>query len=243
MNHKLIEVEQGVFRLVDDDQGADVVHRNGEPLYRFMDNLYIRQQHLHLLTPEEVTNLCRARSSNPQLISGANARVKDVFLNYLERTTPKVVFEIGAGKLPLINTAPPGMIYILSDADPEAGEDISSDNNFCVFSSSDFRLGYGDSYFDVVVAVFVFQFHVYTKQIAELYRCIASNGVLIANVYRRPQDARLDLINDFKAAGFFVSVLSDPEKLCKIHEYWIIGKSEEKNTAAINLIESIISDD
>ncbi|MNG33298.1 hypothetical protein D3C84_1195190 [compost metagenome] len=67
--------------------------------------------------------------------------------------------------------------------------------------------------------------------------------MLIANVYRRPQDARLELINEFKAAGFSVSILSDPEKLCKIHEYWVIGKSEEKNIAAINLIKSIISDD
>jgi hypothetical protein len=208
-----------------------------------MDNLYIRQQHLHLLTPKEVTNLCRARSSNPQLIGGANARVKEIFLNYLERTAPKAVFEIGAGKLPLINTAPPEMIYILSDADPKAGEDISNEDNFCIFSSSDYKLDYDDSYFDVVVAVFVFQFRVYTKQIAELHRCMADNGVLIANVYRRPQDARLELINEFKAAGFSVSTLNDPEKLCKTHEYWVIGKSQEKNNATINLIESIISDD
>lgn len=243
MDYKFIEVEQGVFRLAGDDQGDEVIYVNSEPLYRFMDNLYIRQQHLHLLTPKEVTSLCRARSSNPQLIGGANARVKEIFFNYLERTTPKTVLEIGAGKLPLINTPRPEMIYILSDADPEAGENISDEDNFCIFSSSDYKLNYDDNYFDLVVAIFVFQFRVYDKQIAELHRCIAKNGVLIANVYRRPQDARLELINNFKTAGFFVSVLSDPEKLCKNHEYWIVGKSEEANTAAIDLIEFMITDD
>jgi hypothetical protein len=243
MNHKFIEVEQGVFQLTGNDQGDEVVERNGEQLYRFMDNLYIRQQHLHLLSPGEVTNLCRARSNNPQLIGGANARVKKILLKYLERTVPKAVFEIGAGKLPLISTAPPEMIYVLSDADPQAGEDIPNEDNFCIFSSSEYKLNYSDNYFDVVVAIFVFQFHVYPKQIAELHRCIASNGILIANVYRRPQSARLELINEFEAAGFFVSILSDPEELCKTHEYWIIGKNKEINITTTNILESIIADD
>jgi len=240
MVHKFIEVEQGVFRLTGDDQGADIIQRNGEPLYRFMDNLYIREQHLHLLSPKEVTNLCRARSNNPQLIGGANTRVKTIFLKYLELTTPKTVFEIGAGKLPLMTVAPAGMKYVLSDADANAGEDLSEDS-FCVFSRSDYRLDYDDNYFDLIVAIFVFQFDVYKKQIAELHRCIANGGTLIANVYRRPQDARLELINEFEAVGSTGSILSDPENLCKAHQYWIIGKNKEQNLTSLKLMESIIS--
>src|SRR5690606_19125394 len=100
------------------------------------------------------------------------------------------------GKLPLMTVAPAGMKYVLSDADANAGEDLSEDS-FCVFSRSDYRLDYDDNYFDLIVAIFVFQFDVYKKQIAELHRCIANGGTLIANVYRRPQDARLELINEF----------------------------------------------
>lgn len=240
MNKKFIEVEAGVFQLEPGAQGGNIEYKDGKPLYRFMDSLYIREQNLHLLSPEDVTNLCRARSNNIDLIGGANYRVKEIFRKYLEIASPSIIFEIGAGTLPLMTAAPVGMTYILSDADPKAANEVSDGENFCVFSKSDYKLSYEDNYFDLVVAVFVFQFKVYEQQIKELYRCIGESGIILANVYRRPQGSRADLTKEFKSVGFFVSILDDPEKLCKEHEYWIIGKSESSNSAAAAIFRSII---
>lgn len=240
MNMKFTEVEPGVFQLKPGAQGGSIEYKDGKPLYRFMDSLYIHEQNLHLLSPEYVTNLCRARSNNTDLIGGANHRVKEVFRKYLEIASPTIVFEIGAGTLPLMAAAPSGMTYILSDADPKAADEISDGENFCVFSRSDYKLSYEDNYFDLVVAVFVFQFRVYNQQIKELYRCIAKSGVILANVYRRPQDSRADLVKEFESFGFSVSILDDPEQLCKEHEYWIIGKSEDSNRTAADIFKSIV---
>lgn len=239
MNKKFTEVEAGVFQLESGAQGGGIEYKDGEPLYRFMDSLYIREENLHLLPPEDVTSLCRARSNNIDLIGGANHRVKEIFRKYLEIASPRIVFELGAGTLPLMTAAPTGMTYILSDADPAAGE-VSDGENFCVFSRSDYKLSYEDNYFDLVVAVFVFQFRVYQQQIKELYRCIGDNGVILANVYRRPQYSRADLVKEFEDFGFSVLILNDPERLCKEHEYWIIGKNEGSNSVAASIFGSII---
>lgn len=234
------EVVEGVFKLFQ-GTGERCIHHNGEFLYRFMDCFYIRKEHLYELSPDEVSNLCRARSLFPELITDVNDVVQSIFKKLVLRVSPTSLLEIGSGSRPLLSSPPPGFVYVMSDADQSVIVGSVNGAEFCEFSSTNSTLPYGDNYFDMVVAVFVLQFKFYEEQISELYRCIAPNGVFVANVYRRPPAAGNELCMQFESKGFNVLRIPDPQSLCSDHEYWIISKCKSRMHSVSSLLNALLT--
>lgn len=212
---------------------------NGVRFFRFMDFLYIPKEELDELSPVEVENLCRVRAERPHLITNPNNVVQNIFRCFIRRVGPLRLFEIGAGNCPILESDGP-IEYVASDADREIFKFKNADQNTCHFSRDEWSLQFADGYFDMMVAVFVFQFRIYPRQISELYRCLASTGIMLANVYRRKMAARQALESELVNAGFKVMKLKDPRGLCRDHEYWLMGRSEEILFERAELLKPLI---
>ncbi|XFB05004.1 class I SAM-dependent methyltransferase [Azotobacter salinestris] len=243
MSFRIEEVSAGVFMMLNGERGPGELDFEGQRLFRFMDCFYIRKQHLDELSPEEVKNLCRVRENFPGLIDPANSEVHALFARLIERIQPRKLLEIGAGTRPVLAEVPPYMDYVLSDADRAVFSDTEGVGSNChVFSGSEYKLPHSDSYFEMVVAVFVLQFPFYKEQIAELYRCLAPSGIVVANMYRRTELSRERLAGDFECAGFKLYKLPDIKSLCRGHEYWILGKDYESVMACGKSLEELMGD-
>lgn len=240
--HYMEEVSTGVFRLNSDEPGPDTYEHNNIILYRFMDQFYICREHLDEMSQEEVSHLCRARLKFPQLITAVNGRVKEYFKRLINSISPRKILEIGAGESPLFPQPPAGMEYAMADADIEVKKGLRAESEFNEFSGEDPVLNYPDNHFDMAVAVFVLQFPFPLTQVAEIYRCLADDGVMVANIYRRQPTANASLREEFSSAGLIVHAITDPESLCKAHEYWIIGKNKDKVIACAATLHDIIQD-
>ncbi|ERV77717.1 hypothetical protein Q058_02847 [Pseudomonas aeruginosa BL04] len=239
MGISIEEVVDGVFKL--QGGGDRCIEHNGERLYRFMDSFYIRKEHLYELTPDEVSNLCRARSRYPQLITDVNDLVQSIFRRLVSQVNPSSLLEIGSGSRPLLSPPPESILYVMSDADQSVMMGTASKAQFCEFSSTNSMLPYEESFFDMVVAVFVLQFNFYEAQISELYRCIAPQGIFVANVYRRPSHASKQLCAQFESKGFNVRRIEDPQSLCSGHEYWLISKCADKIAKTAEQLHACLS--
>lgn len=232
------EICDGVFKLLQ-GSGGKCIEYNGEVLYRFMDCFYIKKEHLHELSAEEVSNLCRARARYPELITNVNSLVQAIFLKLVRQANPQKLLEIGSGSRPLLSTPPEHFLYVMSDADQSVVMSHSASKaQFCEFSSTNSKLPYGEEFFDMVIAVFVLQFKFYDAQISELYRCIAQEGVFVANVYRRSPAASKELCEQFESKGFKVFRILDPQSLCSAHEYWLVSKSQGQIQRIAALLDS-----
>ncbi|MFC0711474.1 methyltransferase domain-containing protein [Azorhizophilus paspali] len=238
--HDVEEVSEGVFKLRDKNVGPDVIEYDGGRLYRFMDGFYVRREHLDEMSPAEVSSLCRARLGVPQSINPVNKEVKENFRLLTRRLGARNILEIGAGRHPLFESAPTGTFYALADADEEVRGGLTEPNEFNEFSESAPDLKYRDGQFDLIVAVFVFQFPFYPAQISEVARCLAQDGVLVANVYRRRIESRIILKEQFLSSGLNVKSISDPKKLCRDHEYWVIGRTQENIDECVKLLLELI---
>lgn len=219
-------IEPNVLKVVGDEKGPDETTHNGKKYYRFMDFFYTYTPFLDELEAVDVSHLCRARAKFPNLISQTNTDVRELFRRVAVELAPKTFLEIGAGFHPIFNKSKQDCAgYVISDADPEVIEKFSHLNYICqVFSSESCELEFGDGHFELVMAVFVLHFPFYENQLAELYRAMSPSGAMIANVYRRTVEAKNRLSVDMEAAGFKVHKVIDQKKLCKDHEYWVIGK-------------------
>ncbi|PMV24995.1 MULTISPECIES: hypothetical protein [unclassified Pseudomonas] len=225
---KFVTVEDGVLKVVDDTKkGPEEVLHSEVMYYRFMDYFYTQTKHLDQLTPEGVSNLCRARAKYPSLISKTNVEVRSLFKALAKTINPATLLEIGAGRNPVFEDEPPTkMHYVLSDADNEVVVFHSENNSECyAFSGEICNLPSREDYFEMVIAVFVLHFPFHKNQLVELYKRLSSSGVIIANVYRRSTEARESLISEITETGFKIKKIVDSAKLCRDHEYWILGKS------------------
>ena len=239
MEDMITEINQGVFRLASGSKGPKEIFHNGEKLFRFMDCLYVRQEHLEDLSPLEVTNLCRARAQYPSLIGGVNGEVKGIFSRLIHALSPSKLLEIGAGSNPVLAECPPEMNYVTSDADADAGS--GDQGSLIEFSDVHSHLPYQDEFFDMIVAVFVLHFRFYQAQVGELFRCMAKDGVFVANVYRRRQCSRMELQWGFESVGFSVVRISDPKQLCEMHEFWVVGKDLARVSHAVGKLEKLLT--
>ncbi|MCK9779836.1 class I SAM-dependent methyltransferase [Pseudomonas syringae] len=227
MNNRTFEmVEPNVLKVLGAEKGPGETEYEGKTYYRFMDFFYTYTPFLDELSADEVNNLCRARAKFPDLISQTNIDVRKLFKQIAVELAPKTFLEIGAGSHPIFQSQPQNCTkYIISDADPEVIEKLRSFGNACqIFSSSECKLHFDDGHFELVMAVFVLHFPFYKNQLAELYRVMSPSGAMIANVYRRTMEAKNQLSSDIENAGFKIHKVHDYKKLCKDHEYWIVGK-------------------
>src|SRR3990167_1114184 len=196
MNESEFEmVAPGVLKIIKNEKGPSETEYKGTKYFRFMDYFYIQTKHLDELTPEEVSNLCRARAKFPDLISQINIEVRSLFKALALEICPSSLLEIGAGRNPVFAaTATKDMHYVLSDADREVVEYHSNTDTKCyIFSDAACALPCQEGYFEMIIAVFVLHFPFYEIQLRELYRSLKPSGVIVANVYRRSSEARIKI--------------------------------------------------
>ena len=235
-------IEPGVLKVKNSIKGPKETEHEGNKYFRFMDVFYTRTQDLDQLSPEEVSNLCRARARFPDLISQPNIEVRSLFKALAMEINPTRLLEIGAGRNPVFaGTASNNMHYVISDADHEVVKSHTSTETECyIFSETACILPCQEGHFEMVIAVFVLHFPFYKAQLSELYRTLNNTGVIVANVYRRSTNARLQLASDIENSGFKILVVKDTKDLCLNHEYWILGKSEAQMRACATTLEKLI---
>lgn len=219
-------IEPNVLKVLGDEKGPSEAKFDGKIYYRFMDFFYTYTPNLDELSSDEVSHLCRARASHPNLINKTNVDVRELFKQIAIELSPRTFLEIGAGSHPIFYDQPENQArYVISDADPEVIQKLQNQNNKCqIFSSSEYKLHFDDDHFELVMAVFVLHFPFYPNQLTELYRTMSPAGAMIANVYRRTIEAKKRLSEDMKSAGFKIHIIHDTKNLCRDHEYWILGK-------------------
>ena len=210
----------------------------GAPHYRFMNKFYVSNTELDRLSMDEVISLCRARDKYSASIGSPNDKVKAVFRSVTEGLSPRTVVEIGAGSRPLYDGKATSFMYLLLDADFESLSECGGEK--AEFSGDSSSVDAADGSIDLILAVFVFQFEVYESQVKEVSRILSKEGVLLANVYRRTQKSRLQLIDVFRRNGLTVRVEADPQNLCRDHEYWIVSKCEAAEERVLKLLTNFI---
>lgn len=233
---KLVHICGRVYENLDDSPGP-VSHVHDEMnLCRFMDKFYI-QCATDELNTNEVFELCRARAKRPEAISAVNSSVRGILRSLMHEIRPTRMLEIGAGSNPIfqsITPAPSGMDFFTADADPQIAAEGPTN-----LSWSDCRLPCADNYFDAAAAVFVLHFPFDELQVAELYRCLSPKGVFVANIYRRSEQSRTNLADAFRRAGFTVNIVDDAQKLCRNHEYWVVGKNTIRAEEAVQILRRL----
>lgn len=225
-DHRFEMIEPEVLKVLGYEKGPDKAEYKGKTYYRFMDFFYTYTPYLDELTALEVSHLCRARASHPELISQTNIDVRELFRRVAVELSPRTFLEIGAGSHPIFYNEPQNREgFIISDADQEVIDKLGNENNKCqIFSSTEYELHFNNDHFELVMAIFVLHFPFYKEQLTELYRTMSPSGAMIANVYRRTIEAKERLRADMEEAGFKIHKVHDTKNLCRDHEYWIIGK-------------------
>lgn len=235
-------VEPGVLKVKNNTKGPKETVHKGIKYFRFMDFFYTRTEDLEQLSPDEVSNLCRARAKFPDLISQPNIEVRSLFKALALEISPSSLLEIGAGLNPVFaGTVTTGMHYVLSDADKEVVQTHSSTETECyIFSDAACILPCREGHFEMVIAVFVLHFPFYKAQLVELHRTLNDTGVIVANVYRRSSSARTQLASDIESSGFKILIIKDTKDLCLNHEYWILGKNEAQMENCASTLKKLI---
>lgn len=218
--------------------GPEYLEYEGLVLRRFMDMFYIRGV-TEDLEPAEVSTICKVRAQRLGLLGPANMKVHQLFKSLICRRSPRTLLEIGAGVNPVMSDNDLQQLpirYVKCDADASAADGV------CQFSESVASLPYPSESFDMAIAVFVLHFRFCDRQVAELYRCLSSTGVFVANVYRRGDESLRRLAQSFEAAGFVVAKLLDPKKLCEGHQYWVCSKDPKSAAEALAEIAHIATE-
>lgn len=241
----LRKLEEGVF--VIKDKSCDPPKNlliDGIAHYRFMDNFYVICP-LDELAKDQVVALCREREKFTHLTGDGtpNGKVRDILRNFAIRSEPNTLLEIGAGKSPCAPKPNAKQTFILSDFDDRYCHQTQRSDFSRYLTFSDERpLDFVENYFDVMLASFVFQFPIYPSQLREISRCLALDGTLLCNMYRRTTDSRNALAEQLRRLGLRTTTISDPANLCQNHEYWVIQKfSNIKTKKHLSIIEDILS--
>lgn len=226
------QIYEGVYRVLEKGE-TSTTQINGRSYYRIMDFFYT---HLPAdeLSLEEVSELCRARAEEPRCFEGPNQKIKRLFNDFLKNNAGKAVLEIGAGTNPILLTNEAlslDITYLGSDADNKYSDLIHFD------ASQDLP---NDTFFDVVISLFVLHFRFYDHQISQLYSHMKPDGIFLANVYNRTAEARGKLKFDFEKCGFKVEYVEDPKKTCRDHYYFFASKNFETIKHSKALLLSLI---
>lgn len=216
----------------------EITDFGGSRFYRFMNKFYVSNPELDQLSMEEVISLCRARDEYSSSIESPNGRVKEIFRSVTNALRPSLVVEIGAGSRPLYENKNISFNYLILDADLDSLETCEGEK--AEFSNVSSRVDVETGSACLVVAVFVFQFRVYARQVEEISRILSDDGVLLVNVYRRTSQSRKALADLLADKGLVLTVLADPENLCRDHEYWAVSKRPEIGERVLRLLEQAI---
>ncbi|EHU2110181.1 methyltransferase domain-containing protein [Acinetobacter baumannii] len=223
----LSKICEGVFQCNENNGPSEIVVQE-RTLNRIMDFFYIDGP-ADQLNRNQVSALCHARAKEPRCLTGANKIIKDLFKTFLINNQAKSILEVGAGKNPILTAEEVRQNginqYITADLD----DDYDQVN---IQFTEDTQLK-APMNLDIIIALFVLHFKFYESQIKEIFLHLKDDGVFLANVYNRTEQARERLKNKFERAGFFTQLIEDPNKVCKNHYYLFAAKSDEVITTNI----------
>lgn len=209
--------------------------------YRFCDLIFIPNS-TDNLSSEQVKIVNRIRvdffEKSPQF--STNSIVRQYFKQIVQNINPKILFEFGSSINPLISFAENGIEKVyLADFDTQTVETLREKGIDCLHFGLNDKLVVPNNSVDMILSVFVFQFFISENQIGELYRIMSSNGVFIANIYKRDNESKKTLAKQFTNIGFYHKILPDDRKLCNGHEYWVFTKI--KWNKQLSVIENTLS--
>jgi hypothetical protein len=190
-------------------------------LERFMDRIYVPVP-IEALTPEQISlvNALRRTLVLRDEVSGANQMVKRLFAGVIESEGVHDLLEWGCGYTSMEASIPASVSLSCVDQDPQVVKWQSARGCRCYHTSQ----ALPRANFDVIVSVFVFQFHIATAHVASMAAALRPAGFVLANVYRRDDASRSALRAEFERQEFAVVSLDDPMGLCTRHEYWAMSQ-------------------
>lgn len=170
---------------------------DGRPYERFLDSLYLPST-TNLLTPEQiiVINRFRERHINSDSQFEYNRSVKQLISDLCIRLKPESVLEIGPGKFPIsVDTGEYHAVDIDEEVIDYLGSKGISASTWEVLTKSH------TSNFDLIVACFVFHFHVDEASIEFMAKHLAPRGAIVFNVVSKEPLIRTNVFEKFSKYG------------------------------------------
>ena len=217
---------------------------NGSKYFRFIDIIYIPTK-TELLTNEQIIDINDLRNKyfHSLINKDVNEHVRKVVSDTVKRVSAQTILEFGAGYRPLFHAESFNhFTYYIADLNPKAVSECKSKGFDSFLFNDNSLLPLSDESIDLVFSIFVFQFRISFNQIKEFSRILRKKGVILANVYRRNFKSKSNLLKAFNKEGFYFDIISDPEKICKNHEYWCLYKEPNSPLVKeiIQLIKSLV---
>lgn len=225
-NETYSKVCEGVLIFNGDTIPPSNIEIDGKSYKRFHDYIYLDRP-AENLTEKQVAAVCRLREDHPEWLdeASANSQVHRLFSEIILNYCPESVFEVGPGAFPLFSSDQQAFRYIQGDLDERiVDKNIGAGYDIVKFDLNS-ELPFHNNSIEMVVGVFVLQFEFTVNQVREIKRVLKRDGVFLANVYHRTDEAKKSLKNCLEKEGLIVTVFPDLKKLCKKNQYWIISKS------------------
>ena len=199
---------------------------NGVQYYRFHGFIYTSTE-LENLQPEQVIAVNDLRNKYFEFIeeNHVNRYVKNLFKKMIGNSSAHSVLEIGAGYSPLFEDNPAHLDFMVADINPSSMRNCGLRGLKSITIAKDGVLPISENSIDLIIAIFVFQFNISHKLVAEFSRVLQFNGIIVANVYRRAKSSREKLLALFSQEGFSYKIFRDSTCCCREHEYWCIYKN------------------
>jgi hypothetical protein len=223
--------------------GPDVVKIDGIAYERFMDRIYIPCPTSEL-TPAQIAVISRFRETHLQTDSQFKYRklVRRMTVRVIQEIGSGNLLEIGCGRFPLSKEMKvPITEYVGIDIDPVAVAANKANGVSCYMDVSDVydRL----SRFDLVVALFVAQFHLPDALIVTLARNTAADAVILFNVITKEINIRHAVASQLSLAGMWVRGLPIESSLA--HDTFFVSARSAglpRAQRAVETIEAILAE-
>jgi SAM-dependent methyltransferase len=209
---------------------------NGRRHQRFLDYIYIPGE-TEDLTGDQIlaVNELRQRLLESPSAREVNGRVREIFIKAIEVANPRSLLEVGPGINPIFSSPPGDTLYWLTDISDEVIAANRARGLTCFFFNPEGVIPIPNGSIDIIVAIFVLQFHFTLEQLMELARVMKIGGVMVANVYRRSDESREMLSKMLMDVGLGVIRVVDRLNLCRSYEYWLVFKDERSPALALLL--------
>lgn len=189
------------------------------------------------LRPEQiaVVNGLRMRLATIGRTGAANALIKSTFAEIASRWAVSSLCDWGCGFDSVAwRTSVPVTFGV--DIDPEVIH-LQNSVGFPCFEPTSSSLQDFFGVTDLVVCVFVFHFRFDSMHAGVLTNLLTSEGVLLANVYRRKEASIANLAIELEKQGLVLHRRRDPLQLCDGHELWLASKCPDTESLSQRMDE------
>ncbi len=201
---------------------------NDQTYTRFLDFIYMPCE-THELTREQciavndIRNIYYETHKNMSINKTVKRRISTV-VDGMCINNKRTLLEFGCGFetiYPLLNS---DIIYIGADISLSAinsNKEKSPKGSYIVVDEE--QMPIKDKSIDLLVSIFVFHFKISHQQLSELFRILSDDGAMIFNLYLLPKQQRETLFFHLAKIGFTYHRESDPDQLCRDHEYCFLA--------------------